>query len=396
MAQSITHSDRFIFQNQDLLDKLGEFIQPGQTGYWKFEFEQLSNREEAFYWQLAVVDGKILYSGGRRWSGKTLLSTLHRFTPQLRQEPAKGQLDLLKQEIHNLNLHPIQVWKKMISKGISTNTQLSEALRLKILTDLDIYLLLGSGQSKFVVYRELAGQFPVPGLDLSNILDAAQQRQLRWRKLTEKLPTMDMLPVLDRAALDRSNLSPGQKQRVEDLVKSKKSIAHLAFGMSKDNLEVAQMFNTLADAGLVTFRSPESLVPPTIMIIDDSSVVLSQFQHWLTVLGYPVAVCQNAEIALQQILKVKPATIFIDINMPGISGFELVKQIRQEPELAHIPLAILTGEQKLSNKWRAQWSGCEFLTKPLSMSETSTFQSELPQVLNKLLAESSSPIAGGS
>jgi CheY-like chemotaxis protein len=227
-------------------------------------------------------------------------------------------------------------------------------------------------------------------------MEASNRRLIQWAKLKEFVPSMDVVPILDRVALAKANLSSAQKQRIEDLVKSEKTLNQLAYGMAKDNLEVAQMFGKLIEAGLLRLRSTGSNLPPTVMIVDDSPVVLSQFQHWLTVLGYPVVVCQDAEIALSMILQVKPATIFIDINMPNISGFELVKQIRQRPEIAATPLAILTGEQKLSNKWRAQWSGCEFLTKPLSMAEISSFQEELPQVLQRLLADNYSISMGAS
>jgi CheY-like chemotaxis protein len=91
-------------------------------------------------------------------------------------------------------------------------------------------------------------------------------------------------------------------------------------------------------------------------------------------------------------MQVKPASIFIDINMPGISGFDLVKQIRQQPEIATIPLVILTGEQKLSNKWRAQWSGCDFLNKPLSAADVGEFQAQLQELLQRLVAAASGPV----
>jgi CheY-like chemotaxis protein len=139
-------------------------------------------------------------------------------------------------------------------------------------------------------------------------------------------------------------------------------------------------------AGVVQLAPPTQSAPSTIMIIDDSPLVLMQFQHWVTALGYPVVVCQNAEVAISTISQVKPSAIFIDINMPQISGFELAKQIRQKPQISTIPLVILTGEQKMSNKWRAQWSGCDFLTKPLSMSEVNLFQSQLQELLQRLVA----------
>jgi CheY-like chemotaxis protein len=98
-----------------------------------------------------------------------------------------------------------------------------------------------------------------------------------------------------------------------------------------------------------------------------------------------VVTCDEAKNALETIKKVKPSIIFIDINMPEVSGFELVKQIRQQPDLKGIPLTILTGEEKLSNKWRAQWSGCEFLNKPLTSAAIGDFQVQLEELIPRLL-----------
>lgn len=396
MTQSITQPYRFKFADQGIFPKLLEYGQPGVTGYWQFQFDRLSEREQPFYWHLAVNEGNILYSGGRKWTDKTLLSVLQRYLPQTRQDPIKSQFALLKQEIHNDTIAPDRLWQQIKSLDIANDDQLRAALRLKILNDLDTYLLLGAGEAKLISDRELTTQVPITGFSLSSLMEASNRRLIQWAKLKDFVPSMDVVPILDRVALAKANLSSAQKQRIEDLVKSEKTLNQLAYGMAKDNLEVAQMFGKLIEAGLLRLRSTGSNLPPTVMIVDDSPVVLSQFQHWLTVLGYPVVVCQDAEIALSMILQVKPATIFIDINMPNISGFELVKQVRQRPEIATTPLAILTGEQKLSNKWRAQWSGCEFLTKPLSMSEISSFQEELPQVLQRLLADNYSISMGAS
>ena len=127
------------------------------------------------------------------------------------------------------------------------------------------------------------------------------------------------------------------------------------------------------------------------LIIDDSPVLLAQFEHWVSALGYSVIICQDANTALAKILATNPAVVFIDINMPEICGFELVKQIRRHPSLKGISLAILTGEEKLSNKWRAQWSGCEFLTKPLTTGAIAEFQVQLEELIPRLLTASGSP-----
>jgi CheY-like chemotaxis protein len=121
-------------------------------------------------------------------------------------------------------------------------------------------------------------------------------------------------------------------------------------------------------------------------VIDDSSLMLTQFKHWLKLTKYKVLACQDATHSMAMIRKYRPAAIFIDINMPVICGFDLVKQIRSTPAIANIPIAILTGEQKLSNRWRAKWSSCEFVTKPMTTSEQSNFADTLQELIPRLLS----------
>jgi CheY-like chemotaxis protein len=210
-----------------------------------------------------------------------------------------------------------------------------------------------------------------------------------WKELKPRVPAMNLVPTLDRAMMIKAKIPAGQQQRIEILVKSGNNLDEIAVEMAKDPLEIADMFAKLVRRGMIQFipppEEPEAETQMTIMAIDDSPMMLTQFQQLVTALGYAVVVCQQAETAIETIVKVKPAALFIDLNMPGVTGFELIKQIRQQPELAKIPMAILTGEHKFSNRLRAQWSGCEFITKPLTAGAVSDFQAQLEELLAKLL-----------
>jgi CheY-like chemotaxis protein len=388
MSRSITTTKQFSFAARELPAKLLQYITSGETGYWQHQFDRFADRQPTFYWNLGIANGQIIYSGNRPWSAAVLIRVMERYIPQ--RSSVKLQIEILKRKLQDENLNSAELLAIVKASDAMTEQEVTDALRAKILNDLDIYLLLGSGSATFTP-GVIEDQLSINGFSPIELLAAAEQRQLQWTQLRQQVPSMKLCPILDRAAMMKATLTDSQRKRIEKMAQPDQSLNSIAEGMAKDNLEVAQMFAKLAKIGLIKFKPPQKHTVATVMVIDDSPVLLSQFNHWVTTLGYVVTTCQDAKNAINAIKKAKPSIIFIDINMPEVSGFELVKQIRQQPDLKGIPLTILTGEQKLSNKWRAQWSGCEFLTKPLTSAAIGDFQVQLEELIPRLLDPASAP-----
>ncbi len=123
---------------------------------------------------------------------------------------------------------------------------------------------------------------------------------------------------------------------------------------------------------------------PRVFIVDDSPVLLQQMQRLLSSWGYQVDFTDNAEAATDKILHYKPTIVFIDINMPSLNGFDLIKQIRRQRELASLALVLVTAENSMTNNFRARWASCRFLAKPRSSSDTAKFRDELRNLLREL------------
>jgi len=383
--QTLELTQQFSFQPRELPSKLLDPSLVRSDGYWKLQFPRLAARKHNVFGYLGMADaGTISCSGLHLWSGRILLQATKRYILQTRQEKFKPYIAHWQATLKGGDVNAKAIYEQMLNLGITVE-QVRQALRLKLLNDFDLFLTFGPGEAIFIPDAQLRYQLPVPSFPMAEILKEVEKRQTIWQQLRAILPSLHMLPILDPVAMDAAKLPPTQRQWIEKVVQHQRSIHQIAIGLAKDPLDVALLFSKWVRAGLIRLEPMQQAKSTTVMIIDDSPLVLKQFHSLVGALGYQVEVCQQAEKALRQIAQVKPGIIFIDINMPGVTGFELVKDIRQQADLAAIPLVILTGEQKLSNKWRAQWSGCEFLTKPLAVSEINQFQVQLRELIHTLV-----------
>jgi CheY-like chemotaxis protein len=123
---------------------------------------------------------------------------------------------------------------------------------------------------------------------------------------------------------------------------------------------------------------------PRVFVVDDSPVLLRQFRDLLSNWGYQVSLTDDATNATQMIVSYNPAVVFLDINMPGLNGFELIKQIRRQPALASTPLVMVTAENSMTNSFRAKWASCRFIPKPRSSEDTESFREQLRSILREL------------
>ncbi|MDR2861384.1 MAG: response regulator [Syntrophobacterales bacterium] len=105
-----------------------------------------------------------------------------------------------------------------------------------------------------------------------------------------------------------------------------------------------------------------------IFLVDDNIVNLNTgknaLQHNYTVITIP-----SGEKLLLSLKKVKPNLILLDIDMPGMSGYDAIKQIKANPETADIPVIFLTGKNASENELLGLSLGAvDYITKPFSAS----------------------------
>ncbi|MCX7766247.1 MAG: response regulator [Candidatus Sumerlaeia bacterium] len=107
-----------------------------------------------------------------------------------------------------------------------------------------------------------------------------------------------------------------------------------------------------------------------IYVFDDDEEVCEIMRISLEARGYEVATSTDGEIALNMVQERKPDLMVVDIKMPKINGYELISRVRMNPNLADIPIIVITGvtsESRRSNEeWKTKMGVQDFISKPFA------------------------------
>ena len=107
-----------------------------------------------------------------------------------------------------------------------------------------------------------------------------------------------------------------------------------------------------------------------ILVIDDDENIRTSLYDILNMENYRVVTESDGHRAIDVIREQKPDVILLDVNMPGMSGIEITKIIKDDPQLRLIPVIIVTGNNDQKTKLDALKSGAdEFLNKPPHVAE---------------------------
>lgn len=109
----------------------------------------------------------------------------------------------------------------------------------------------------------------------------------------------------------------------------------------------------------------------TIFLVDDSATILLSISGILTKAGYAVEKASNGEEALKKFnAGIKVDLLITDLNMPGMNGIELIKQVRQLSAYKFLPILFLTTESQQSKKMEAKAAGASgWIVKPATADD---------------------------
>jgi two-component system sensor histidine kinase/response regulator len=109
---------------------------------------------------------------------------------------------------------------------------------------------------------------------------------------------------------------------------------------------------------------------PVVLVVDDQEANMRVVGQLLSGAGYDVVPALNGEQALERVRAVLPDLILLDMRMPGMSGFEVLKQFKTDPKTRDIPVIFLTADNDRDNVAHALAAGAvDYIIKPFVAQE---------------------------
>jgi two-component system alkaline phosphatase synthesis response regulator PhoP/two-component system response regulator VicR len=122
------------------------------------------------------------------------------------------------------------------------------------------------------------------------------------------------------------------------------------------------------------FRKVVIMPGKKIMAVDDERHIVRLIQVNLERSGYQVVTAFDGPEALKKVESDRPDLIVLDVMMPKMDGFEVLKRLQASPETREIPVIMLTAKAQDADVFRGWASGVSaYLTKPFNPLELLTF-----------------------
>lgn len=114
----------------------------------------------------------------------------------------------------------------------------------------------------------------------------------------------------------------------------------------------------------------KKIEPAQILVVEDERDIAALVGYHLTKEGYRVRTASSGPEALEELLGSRPDLIVLDLMLPGLSGFDLLGEVRSRPEIADTPVIVLTARRDEIDRIKGLELGADdYVTKPFSPQE---------------------------
>jgi two-component system cell cycle response regulator DivK len=106
---------------------------------------------------------------------------------------------------------------------------------------------------------------------------------------------------------------------------------------------------------------------PKILVVDDNAVSRELLRYVLKPLGLEIVEAASGLEALERIAEVHPDLVLLDLDMPGLDGYGVLREVRRKPEWAGLRVVAVTAYAMQSDRDKAIVAGFDgYVTKPIN------------------------------
>ncbi|MCK5681573.1 HEAT repeat domain-containing protein [bacterium] len=135
----------------------------------------------------------------------------------------------------------------------------------------------------------------------------------------------------------------------------------------KENGFVDEVAALVGDDQETKGHPAEEVPRKRVVAIDDSKMILGIFRSMLHALGYEPFIFIDPEVAVEEVFKLKPDAVLTDLNMPGITGIEVTRRIREKFSKDELPIIMVTTQNENQDNEAAKAAGVsDILHKPFT------------------------------
>jgi CheY-like chemotaxis protein len=114
----------------------------------------------------------------------------------------------------------------------------------------------------------------------------------------------------------------------------------------------------------------ERTLPGTVLVVDDAADIRAFLEQALSLHGYRVWTAPGGQEALHRVRQDLPDLILLDLKMPGMDGYQVLRLLKNEPRTRSIPVIVITASSVDKDREKVRLLGMgasQYLTKPLSI-----------------------------
>jgi CheY-like chemotaxis protein len=146
-----------------------------------------------------------------------------------------------------------------------------------------------------------------------------------------------------------------------------------------------------------TRPSAKTTLGARMLVVDDSPTICAVLGKMLGQEGYEVLKANDGRSAIELARSEQPALIFLDVVMPGMNGFTVLRTLRHDPATREIPIIMISGNQQATEQFYLQRYGADdFMKKPFGANDVYQRIAQLVSAGRLALRQASEEVAAAT